>query len=554
MRNGETKRPSMLRCAIYTRKSTEDGLEQEFNSLDAQREACAAYILSQRHEGWVLVPEHYDDGGFSGGNMDRPGLKQLLAEVEAGKVDVIVVYKVDRLTRALSDFAKIVDVLDAKGASFVSITQAFNTTTSMGRLTLNVLLSFAQFEREVTGERIRDKIEASKKKGIWMGGTVPLGYDVHERRLIVNPAEAEMVRHIFARYLEVGSVRDVVTVLGMEGWRTKIQIRASGPHRGGVAFGRGGILHLLSNRIYRGAIVHKGVSYPGEHEAIVPEHLWDAVQARLAGRDRAGDRAMRSRSPSLLVGLLYDGLGRRMSPAHANKQGKRYRYYITHDQQRSDRSQPTWRVPAHDLEQMAIDMVSSFLRDGGAIHGAIKIDDGGEIEIAIERASAAAASLSNGIAASQRAVLKDIVERIDLHDDHVDIALNLTSLAPEVDSVHHLSFPVQRMRRGQVVKLILPGSEPDTTNRDNRLVELIAEAHALQKTVLAQTGSLAQIAARLGKCRGSLADMMRISYLAPDIVTAIMEGRQPASLKRKTLMATALSLDWSQQRQQLGFA
>lgn len=271
-----------------------------------------------------------------------------------------------------------------------------------------------------------------EEEGIWMGGTVPLGYDVHERRLIMNPTEAEMVRQIFARYLELGSVRDVVTVLGQEGWRTKIQVRASGPHRGGVAFGRGGILHLLSNRIYRGAIVHKGVSYPGEHETIVPEHLWDAAQARLAARDRAGDRAMRSRSPSLLVGLLYDGLGRRMSPAHANNQGKRYRYYITHDQQRTTRSQPTWRVPAHDLEQIVIDMVSSFLRDGGAIHGAINIEDGVNIEIAIERASAAAASLSNEIAASQRAVLQEIVERIDLHDDHIDIALNLSSVAPEV--------------------------------------------------------------------------------------------------------------------------
>ena len=307
MGNSEPKRPRVLRCAIYTRKSTEDGLEQEFNSLDAQREACAAYILSQRHEGWALVPEPYDDGGFSGGTMDRPGLKQLLAEIEADKVDVIVVYKVDRLTRSLADFARIVDVLDRKGASFVSVTQAFNTTTSMGRLTLNVLLSFAQFEREVTGERIRDKIAASKKKGIWMGGPVPLGYDVRERRLVVNPAEAEMVRHIFGRYLELGSVREVVTLLGMEGWRTKVQIRASGRHRGGVAFGRGGVLHLLKNRIYLGEIVHKGDSYPGEHESIVPKGLWDAVQAKLATRDHAGDRAMRSRSPSLLVRLLHDG-------------------------------------------------------------------------------------------------------------------------------------------------------------------------------------------------------------------------------------------------------
>ena len=501
----------------------------------------------------MLVPETYDDGGFSGGNMDRPGLKRLLAEVEAGKVDVIVVYKVDRLTRALSDFAKIVDVLDARGASFVSITQAFNTTTSMGRLTLNVLLSFAQFEREVTGERIRDKIEASKKKGIWMGGTVPLGYDVRDRRLIVNSAEAEMVRAIFGRYLELGSVRDVVTVLGMEGWRTKVQIRASGPHRGGVAFGRGGVLHLLSNRIYLGEIVHKGVSYPGEHEPIVPRGLWDAVQAKLATRDHAEDRAMRSRSPSLLVGLLYDGLGRRMSPSHANKQGKRYRYYITHDQQRVDRSQSTWRVPAHDLEQMVFDKLCGFLRDGGAIHSAIDPDDGAEIESAVQRAGAAAVSLGEGIGASQRAVLQEIVERIDLHDEHVDIALRLSALAPGKDTLHHLSFPVQRIRRGQVVKLIFPGSEPDTTNRDSRLVGLIAEAHAVRKTVLEQTGSLAQIAARLGKCRGSLADMIRISYLAPDIVTAIMEGRQPASLKRKTLMATSLSLDWSEQRRQLGF-
>ena len=554
MRNTEPKRPRALRCAIYTRKSTEDGLEQEFNSLDAQREACAAYILSQRHEGWVLVPDNYDDGGFSGGTMDRPGLKQLLAEVEAGKVDIIVVYKVDRLTRALSDFAKIVDVLDAKGASFVSITQAFNTTTSMGRLTLNVLLSFAQFEREVTGERIRDKIAASKKKGIWMGGTVPLGYDVEERRLVVNAAEAAMVRKIFGHYLELASVRDVVTVLGMEGLRTKIQVRASGPHRGGVAFGRGGVLHLLSNRIYRGEIVHKGVSYPGEHEPIVPGGLWDAVQAKLVTRDHAGDRAMRSRSPSLLVGLLHDGLGRRMSPSHANKQGKRYRYYITHEQHRADDDQPTWRVPAHDLEHLVIDNLRGFLCDHAALHNAIGLDDGAGIEKCLQLARASAEALGGGIAASQRAILEDIVERIDLHDDRVDIAVGLSSLAPGVGASHHLSFPVQRMRRGHVVKLILPGSELGTVNRDSRLVGLIVEAHAARNAVLEQTGSLAQIAASLGKCRGNLANMMRISYLAPDIVTAIMDGRQPTTLKRRILMATPLASDWSEQRRQLGFA
>ncbi|HXI16156.1 MAG TPA: recombinase family protein, partial [Chloroflexota bacterium] len=385
MRNGEPRGKRVLRCAIYTRKSTEEGLDQEFNSLDAQREACAAYILSQRHEGWVLVPEQYDDGGFSGGNMERPAMQQLLAEVRAGKVDVIVVYKVDRLTRALSDFAKIVEVLDAKGASFVSVTQAFNTTTSMGRLTLNVLLSFAQFDREVTGERIRDKIAASKKKGLWMGGPVPLGYEVLDRKLIVNQAEAETVRCIFGRYLELGSVRELVAALGAEGRRTKVQIRTSGPHRGGIPFARGGVLHLLKNRTYLGHIIHKGASYPGEHEPIVPAELWGAVQARLAVRDQIGTARTRVCRASLLVGLLYDGLGRRMSPSHANKQGKRYRYYVTHEQQRRDREEPVWRVPAHDLEQMVLNQLQQFLTDGSAVHNAIGGQDAGDMESGLLR-------------------------------------------------------------------------------------------------------------------------------------------------------------------------
>jgi site-specific DNA recombinase len=553
MRNNEAQSKRALRCAIYTRKSTEDGLEQEFNSLDAQREACAAYITSQRHEGWVQVPESYDDGGFSGGTMDRPGLKQLLAEVGAGKVDVIVVYKVDRLTRALSDFAKIVEILDARGASFVSVTQAFNTTTSMGRLTLNVLLSFAQFEREVTGERIRDKIAASKKKGLWMGGPVPLGYDVCDRKLVVNQAEAETVRHIFRQYLELGSVRAVVEALGAEGRRTKTQIRTSGPHRGGVPFARGGILHLLKNRTYLGEIIHKGASYPGEHDLIVPQTLWDAVHARLAARDHAGDVTRRSRSPSLLAGLVYDGLGRRMTPSHANKQGKRYRYYITHAQQCTNTDQPTWRVPAHDLEERVINGLCDFLNDSSAIYNAMGIEDAGVIETCLQRARSAAASLAGLSVASQRKELQDIVERIVLHDDHLDIGVRLSALAPGTEGTHPISFPVQRIRRGQIVKLLVPGSEPIATNRDARLIDMIAEAHAVRKAVLEQTGSISQIAARLGKCRGHLADMMRITYLAPDIVTAIMEGRQPANFKRKTLMATSLALDWSEQRRQLGF-
>lgn len=314
------------RCAVYTRKSTEDGLEQEFNSLDAQREA---YILSQKHEGWALVPGRYDVGGFSGGNMERAGLKALLADVEAGQVDIIVVYKVDRLTRSLADFARIVERLDAKGASFVSVTQAFNTTTSMGRLTLNVLLSFAQFEREVTGERIRDKIAASKRKGLWMGGPVPLGYEVIERNLVPVPDEAERVRTIMRRYLEIRSVPPLLDRLREEGVVTKIQNRTSGPNRGGIPFARGSLFHLLKNPIYRGKIVHKGQVYDGEHEPIVDEDLWERVQMHL--RETAPPRKRPGNEPqrALLQGLLFDPEGRPVVPTYGNKGGRRYTYYIS---------------------------------------------------------------------------------------------------------------------------------------------------------------------------------------------------------------------------------
>ena len=313
----------VFRCAVYTRKSTEDGLEQEFNSLDAQYAACAAYALSQQHEGWTLNPERYDDGGFSGGNMQRPALKQLMADVAAGKVDIILLYKIDRLTRSLADFAKIVEVLDKAGASFVSITQSFNTTTSMGRLTLNMLLSFAQFEREVTGERIRDKIAASKRRGMWMGGPVPLGYDVADRKLVVNQAEAGLVRHIMRRYIALDSVAELVDELARDGHRTKLQVNASGPHRGGCVFRRGTLYHLLANQIYRGKLVHKGDYFDAQHEPIVPEELWEEVQRAIAERTQGHTRRLKAKHPSLLIGKLGDGEGRAMSPSHATKPGVR---------------------------------------------------------------------------------------------------------------------------------------------------------------------------------------------------------------------------------------
>lgn len=550
------------RCAIYTRKSTEDGLEQEFNSLDAQREACAAYVLSQRHEGWTLMPDLYDDGGFSGGSMQRPALKRLLADIEAGKVDTIVVYKVDRLTRSLPDFAKIVDVLDAAGASFVSITQSFNTTTSMGRLTLNVLLSFAQFEREVTGERIRDKIAASKKKGLWMGGPVPLGYEVQERKLVVNEAEAETVRRIMQRYLEVGSVRELIAVLAREGMRTKIQVRASTGHRGGIPFARGSLFHLLKNRIYIGCIVHKGVAHPGEHKAIVSQDLWERVQMKLADNGPRLRRIANTKHASLLVGMVFDGLGRRMSPSHANKGPKRYRYYITHAEAGIDDANPAWRVSAHDLERIVINRLQSFLADASAVHAAIgaAVADTRQMEIAINAAADAGLELCKLASRDHPALLSRYIERVTLGDGSIEIVVRRASLLPEGigptsdNEVVVLHAPSARVRRGHEVRLIIPSTAIESPiKRDAQLVDLIAEAHAARNMLMASPDtSIDQLAKGQGRCRTHVARLIKLSYLAPDIVTMVLEGRQPPTLNRRKLMAVDLPLRWADQRALLG--
>jgi len=320
-----TRRSASVRCAVYTRKSSEEGLQQEFNSLQAQREACEAFINSQRHEGWVCLRTGYDDGGFSGATMDRPALQRLLTDITAGRVDIVVVYKIDRLTRSLADFAKIVEILDARSASFVSVTQQFNTTTSMGRLTLNVLLSFAQFEREVIGERIRDKIAASKKKGMWMGGVPPLGYRVQDRKLVIVDSEAELVRTIFRCYAELSSVRLLKAELEAQGRKSKSWTSASGRMIGGKPFARGALYLMLRNRTYRGEIVHKGQSHPGEHTPIIDQPLWNTVQAQLAGNTAERNSGTRTHQPSLLAGMLFDAEGNRMTPSYADKQSTRYR-------------------------------------------------------------------------------------------------------------------------------------------------------------------------------------------------------------------------------------
>ena len=542
------------RCAIYTRKSTEDGLEQEFNSLDAQREACAAYVLSQRHEGWSLVPDLYDDGGFSGGSMERPGLKRLLADVEAGKVDTIIVYKVDRLTRSLADFAKIVDVLNAAGASFVSITQSFNTTTSMGRLTLNVLLSFAQFEREVTGERIRDKIAASKKKGMWMGGPVPLGYDVRDRKLVVNEPEAETVRHIYRRYLAVGSVRELIVELAQQGARTKLQVRTSTGNRGGIAFERGCLYHLLRNRIYRGEIVHKGTSYPGEHPAIVPADLWEQVEQRLADRTRARVLGNGADHPSLLAGLIRDGQGRPMSPSHANKGPKRYRYYVTHEAHVSQH-QPAWRVAAHDLEAMVVTRLIEHLGDPVAN---VDVTDQhcGDADARVAQVGRDRDLLAIGAASERRQVLLKHTALVALHDDCVVITLaNRDRRTGSIPAPTTLTVAAVRVRRGHDIRLVIKAPMPATPKRDDRLVALVADAIVTRERLQAIGDvSIAKAASWLGCCRSTLTDRIKLSYLAPDIVEAILAGRQPRGLTRRRLAAIDLPINWRKQRALLGFS
>ena len=321
MMDGTTRPNRRHRCAIYTRKSSEEGLDMEFNSLDAQREACEAYVASQRSEGWVATRERYDDGGFSGGNLERPGLKQLLADIDDGLIDVVVVYKIDRLSRSLMDFSKLVEIFDRNGVTFVSVTQSFNTTTSMGRLTLNILLSFAQFEREVIGERIRDKVAASRKRGIWMGGYVPLGYDVQDRKLLVNDPEATSVRRIFERFVELGSATVLARELRRDGFRNKQ----------GTLIDKGYLYRLLNNRVYRGEAVHKGKAYPGEHDAIIDNDLWDRAHAILQESPRKRANNSRSRTPALLKGLIFSDTGAAMTPTSTRKGAKLYRYYVSMD-------------------------------------------------------------------------------------------------------------------------------------------------------------------------------------------------------------------------------
>jgi site-specific DNA recombinase len=418
-----TKIARKLSCAVYTRVSTDERLSMEFNSLDAQREACESYIASQKPEGWVLVPDRYDDGGWSGGTLERPALKRLTADIEDGRVDVVVVYKIDRLSRSLMDFSRLVEVFDGHSVTFVSVTQSFNTTTSMGRLTLNILLSFAQFEREVIGERIRDKVAASRKKGIWMGGFVPLGYVVKDRKLIIQEAEAATVRMIFERFLSVGSATALARSLVAEGVTTKR----------GKLIDKGSLYKLLGNRVYVGEAVHKGAAYPGEHTAIVSRDLWDRVHSILQRSPRTRAANTRARTPALLKGIIFGADGRAMSPTHASKGGRLYRYYIAARLLKGDlRPGVVRRVPAAEIETAVVSQLRGLLRSPEIIIATwreARMQDHGVTEAEVREALLNLDPLWDELfPAEQTRILQLLVERVEVHPDGLDVKLRVDGL------------------------------------------------------------------------------------------------------------------------------
>ena len=562
------------RCAIYTRKSSEEGLEQAFNSLDAQREACAAFILSQKHEGWTVLPTLYDDGGFSGGTMERPALKRLIADIEAGQIDVVVVYKVDRLTRALSDFAKLVDVFDRRGVSFVSITQQFNTTTSMGRLTLNVLLSFAQFEREVTGERIRDKIAASKKKGMWMGGMPPLGYDVKNRKLVVNDAEACIVVEIYRRYLALKSVHALRDELAGAGIKSKRRTRPGGAEYGGQTFSRGALYLILQNRLYRGEIFHKGETYPGEHPAIVDEPLWDDVQAVLAANRVERTTGTRASHPSLLTGMVFEETGERLTPTYAVKKGTRYRYYVSTSLiTGAGRTRSSGRrIPAGNLEGLVINRLRTFLADPGTILDAVDNSHNGSARSQlIECGRQLAEELGAHAPDKVKATLMALLCRVEIRSDRVDIMLSrgrLTQLlagsldlkmqhqAPTraPDDLLELTVPVGLKRVGREMRMLVEIAD-DQTRADPSLLRIIARAHHIQRLIQNPKLTVHDIAREEQVSAAYLYSLLRLPWLAPGITTALINGRKPPQLTAQTLMRLTprLPAGWAEQRKLLGF-
>lgn len=558
------RRP-LLNCAIYTRKSSEEGLEQDFNSLDAQREACEAFIKSQHHEGWRALPDRYDDGGYSGGTMERPGLKRLLEDISRKRIQVVVVYKVDRLTRALADFAKIVEQFDASQVSFVSVTQQFNTTSSMGRLTLNVLLSFAQFEREVTGERIRDKIAASKQKGMWMGGVPPLGYTGQDRTLAIDEHSAALVRDICQRYLDLGCVRLLQQSLASANIRTPFRTSKAGNVSGGRHFSRGLLYKILANPVYTGHIVHRDQVYPGQHPAIIDQKLWDDVQKLLQENRQGHIRRRSAPSDSLLSGLIFDEQGHRLIPSHSKKQSKRFRYYVAErliNAVRADEPDGI-RLPAQEIEILVMNALSDWLEDSQAVLGALGQVDPSVIQAILSRSAAARAALdAHGEGRYQ--TIQRLVSKVCVEHEQIRITLSphklLSSVVPSVsESVAgrtEISIPAKIQRCGLSMRLIVHGgNRPQRQAPDQGLVQMIAKANTwLNRLTSGKAKSVMEIAQAEGVTNSYVTRVIYRAFLAPDIVQAILDGTQPPGLTLDKLKQNLpLPIDWNEQRKLFGF-
>ncbi len=545
-----TVHPQRRRCATYTRKSSEEGLEQDFNSLDAQREACEAYIRSQVGEGWQPIRSRYDDGGYSGGTLDRPALRQLLTDIEAGKIDTVVVYKVDRLTRSLADFAKIVEILDEHEVSFVSVTQQFNTTTSMGRLTLNMLLSFAQFEREVTGERIRDKIAASKRKGLWMGGNVPLGYEPNGRTLTIVESEAKTVQALFRLYLELGSVRRVKEEADRMGLRSKVRPGDSRWKGGGIPFSRGHLYKLLNNPIYAGRIAHKGQSFEGQHAAIVDLETWEAVQKQLA--EQTPSRPARNHAHSNpLRGILFDEAGIGLTPSHAVKSGRRYRYYVSRESITggspcaSNNRSSRWRLPAREIEQFVAKRVVALFANPAEL---------------------ARLARESGVHEARISVLLDrvrdwtgrplgLVARVDLGAESLTMNVDLSSFLDEEAIIIRHTLPARIRRRGVETRLVLDDGEAGSPDArvDPALIKALIRARRWFEA-LASGQSLEAIAEAEGVSAPYIGTLIPLAFLAPEIVSRVFAGTQPIELTTAALLTRIdLPLAWSEQMEVLGY-
>ena len=544
-----------IRCAIYTRKSSEEGLDQDFNSLDAQAEACAAYVTSQKAEGWVLVPTRYDDGGLSGGTLERPALQRLLADIETGLVDQIVVYKIDRLTRSLSDFAKIVDRLDAAGASFVSVTQSVNTATSMGRLTLNMLLSFAQFEREVTAERIRDKIAASKKKGLWMGGTVPFGFRPDGRSLKIDEGEAPIIRHIHDLYHQLGSVRAVAEEAADLGYRTRARPSASGTRTGGTPFSRGHVYQILTNPLYAGRIRHKDKVYPGQHPAIIDPANWDTLQERL-GAEAARSRGRSNASEcSPLVGKLFDETGDRLTPSHSRKNSKRLRYYISRRlvTERRKKHPDAWRLPARDLETGIARILRDHLTKPTVLTDLVREVSAAEIPGLHEKFRQLANDCDPDGSAD---IWASLLRRADLQQGSILLRLDRKVLAERlgirpdrIDSAaRRISASFQMQRRGVESRIILGAAVPQV---DPVLAKNILAAQHWYAAIKAGA-SFGDLATKEKTTTSRIQQMIGLAFLAPDILDQVAAGRQPVAFTSEWVKRRQLPADWDQQRQIVG--